>query len=417
LREVVKGGMKLKQAAKLMHLSYRQAKRIKARYLTDDLAGLMHQNRGRKPPNAFSETLRKQILRLHEEQYFDFNDTHFTQKLEQNEGLQISRESVRKLLRAAGKPPKRKRRPRRHRRRRTPKERPGVMVQWDGSPHPWFGADRPACCLLSAVDDATGILVAALFVPAESSEGYLRLLAMMLHRHGIPLSIYHDRHSTLVRTDDFWTLEEQLQGCQYPTHVGRVLEELGIESIPAYSPQAKGRIERGFGVLQDRMIAEMRLQNIRDIKRANEWLDKDYLDQFNKQFAKKAQKRGSAFVRISKRQIYQTVCYAYEAAVGNDNCVRLGGLIIDIPPGKNKRSYAHKKVLVQQHLDGAWSVWLDDQKIADHKATAFREPVRSWKRRAKSAKRKTKEAIQVYIASKPAPPKRGHFPFALKGTY
>jgi hypothetical protein len=267
------------------------------------------------------------------------------------------------------------------------------------------------------VDDATGILVAALFIPAESSEGYLRLLAMMLHRHGIPLSIYHDRHSTLVRTDDFWTLEEQLQGYQYPTHVGRVLEELGIQSIPAFSPQAKGRIERGFGVLQDRMIAEMRLQGITEMKTANDWLEKNYLNQFNQQFAKKAQKSGSAFVRISKKQIYQTVCFAYEAVVGNDNCVRLGGLIIDIPPGKNGRSYAKKKVLVRQHLDGAWSVWFNDRKIADHEATDFRQPVRSWKRKNRQAKNKAKEAIQVYIASKPAPPKRGHFHFAVKGTY
>ena len=154
------------------------------------------------------------------------------------------------------------------------------MIQWDGSPHPWFGKRHPPCCLLAAVDDATTTLLAALFTPAESSEGYLRLLEEVLGTHGIPMAIYHDQHSSLVRTDGHWSLQEQMQGRQFPTHVGRVLEEMGIESIPATSPQAKGRIERTFGTLQDRLMPELRLANIASIQSANAWLTADFIPRY-----------------------------------------------------------------------------------------------------------------------------------------
>ncbi len=417
MRELVAGRIALREAAGVMRVCYRQAKRIRKRFLKKDIEGLVHGNRGRTPANAMESSLRDRIFDLHEENYFDFNDTHFTEMLEEREGIVASRETVRQILRGRGTKAKRRRRPPQHRRRRPPKERKGIMVQWDGSPHHWFGPNNPPCCLLNVVDDADGELLAGLFVPTEGSEGYLRLLAMMLKRHGIPLSVYQDRHTSLIRSDNYWSIEEQLQGFQYPTHVGRVLEELGIEIIPANSAPAKGRIERKNGVHQDRMIAEMRLQGIQDIETANKWLEEIYMNRHNKRFAKKAAKEGSAFTPISKEQILHTVSFAYEAVVGNDNCVRLGGLTIDIPPGKNGRSFAKKKVLVRQHLDGKWTVWLHREKIAKHTATEFKEPVRSWKRRDSKPTSRAKEALQVYIASKPAPPQRGHFPSAVKGTY
>ncbi len=409
VRELVSGDLRLQEAALLMKVSERQAKRIRARFVLEDLAGLVHGNRGRRPSNILPASLRETILRLHHERYSDFNDTHFTEMLQSEEDISVSRETVRKLLRASGNKAKRRRKPPRHRARRRPKEKAGMMVQWDGSPHHWFGEDQPPCCLMAAVDDAEGTLLAAFFVAAESSEAYLRLLEKILIHHGIPASIYHDRHSSLVRVDDHWSQEEQLQGFQFPTHVGRVLEELGIESIAALSPQAKGRIERRFGVLQDRLIPEMRLANIQDMATANLWLQNHYIDRYNSRFARKAAKPGSLFTPISKEQIHHYVGFAYEAHVANDNCVRLGGLMIDIPPGKKGRSHAKRKVLVRQHLDGTWTVWLGKHKIAQHPATEFRQPVRSWKKRIGRQHGKAKEAFQVYIASKPAPPKKGTF--------
>lgn len=292
-----------------------------------------------------------------------------------------------------------------------------MLVQWDGSPHHWFGEYNTPCCLLSAIDDADSRLLAALFVPEETSAGYLRLLTMLLKRHGVPLAIYHDRHSIFSRTDESWSIEEQLQGYQYPTHVGRVLQELNICALEAYSPQAKGRVERGFGTLQDRLIAELAHHGITDMHEANTWLQKVFINRYNRRFAKKPLSASSSFRTISKPEIYLKVSYGYEATVGNDNCVRLGGLIIDIPKPKGRMSFAKKKVLVRHHIDGKWSVWDHDTRIAVHGSTPFREPVRSWKRRTHGDIRKGKHALQVYISSKPASAPRGHNRFALRGTY
>lgn len=240
-REVLEKRMTLVAAAALIGKSYRQAKRMKARFARADAKGLVHGNRGKTPANALRQDLQTRILELHAQRYPDTNDTHFTELLRERERIALGRETVRKILRGAGLPPKRRRRPPKHRSRRQRKERFGQMIQWDGSPHPWFGTGRPPCCLLAAVDDATTTLLAVLFIPAESSEGYLRLLENILETHGIPMAVYHDQHSSLVRTDGRWTLQEQLQGRQFPTHVGRVLEELGIESIPAPKPRDASR--------------------------------------------------------------------------------------------------------------------------------------------------------------------------------
>jgi hypothetical protein len=226
---------------------------------------------------------------------------------------------------------------------------------------------------------------------------------MVVRRHGAPLSVYQDRHGALVRTDDHWSVEEQLQGKQYPTHVGRVLEDLGIEAIPAYSPQAKGRIERGFGVMQDRLIAELELHGITDMDSANQWLEDYYIPRHNQRFGKQAAESGKAFVKIYKRERYEKIAFAYEAVISNDNCVRLGGLMIDVPPGKNRLGYAKAKVLVKQHLDGCWTVRWKDQIIATHSATPLKEPVRSWRKREKRGLIRGRSMMQVYISSKPAP--------------
>lgn len=402
LQQVDLQSLSLKEAAEIMQVSYRQARRLFKRWGEDGLEGLAHRNRGRPVEHAFAVEDEAIILALHEQAYASCNDTHFTELLAEREGIVVSREKVRQILRAAGKPPKRKRRTKKHHARRPRKSQAGQMMQWDGSPHHWFGHERPACCLMAAVDDAGSKLLAALFAPAESSLAYLRLLDMVLRRHGIPLSAYQDRHRALTRADDYWSVEEQLRGEQYPTHVGRVLEELQITPISALSPQAKGRVERCFGVQQDRLIAEMELDGITDIEQANPWLEAVYIDRHNKRFAIAADEPGHAFRKISKQKRYETIAFAYEATVGNDNCVRLGGMTIDVPPGKGRRSFARVKVLVKQHLDGCWSVNLGEQVIAKHEATPLVEPVRSWKRRKSGGLKRGRSMMQVYINSKPA---------------
>lgn len=403
MEQVTAGVVTLKEAARFMNISYRQAKRIHKRWRQNGMGGLGHLNRGRTVDHALSPEMAAIILALHDEVYRDFNDTHFTEALREREGITVSREKVRQILRAAGHGPKRKRRPKKGHRRRPRKTQTGIMMQWDGSPHLWFGPAQPPCCLMSAIDDAESRILGLLFVPAETSLAYLRLLDMVLRRHGAPLSVYQDRHGALVRTDDYWTVEEQLCGQQYPTHVGRVLQDLGIEAISALSPQAKGRVERCFGIMQDRLIAELAFEGITDPEQANRWLEERFIADYNRRFSVQAAEPGNAFVKVGAQERYAKIAFAYEAAVANDNCIRLGGLKIDVPATKRRPSYAKARVLVKQHLDGRWTVHYQGQIIARHGATPLTEPVRSWKRREAGGLKRGRSMTQVYISSRPAP--------------
>jgi len=409
LEQVKSGYLTLVAGTDLMQVCYRQAKRLLGRYRTEGPQGLAHRRRGQPAHNELSPEVRARILSLHQERYAQFNDTHFVEMLAEREGIEAGRETVRGLLRGAGIRPKRRRRSPRHHSRRPRRERLGLLMQWDGSPHPWFGPERPPCCLMHAVDDASNNVLGMRFRPQEDAIGYLQLLDMVLRRHGVPAAVYQDRHSALSRNDKFWSHEEELAGLRYPTHVGRVLQELGTETISAYSPQAKGRIERQGGTFQDRLIAEMAIEGITDIDPANAWLESTFLPRHNLRFAKSPALPGSAFRRISAAKRYHLVSFAYEATVANDNTVRLGGLTIDIPPGPNRRTYARSRVLVRQHLDGAWTVWLGEARIARHSPTPLREPLRTWRPRLSGEKSRARHILQVYLDNKPAPLPMGTF--------
>jgi len=416
LEQVMRGAISLKAATVMMKVCYRQAKRLFARYRREGAKGLVHRRRGQPARNALGPELRERVLRLHEDVYAQFNDTHFVEMLAEREGLRIGRETVRRWLREAGIGPKRRRRPPKHRSRRPRRPEIGLLMQWDGSPHPWFGPPRPPCSLVHAADDASGTVLGALFRPQEDAIGYLMLLDMVARRHGIPAAVYQDRHSALFRNDTHWSHEEELAGVRFPTHVGRVLEELAIQTIPAYSAQAKGRIERQGGTFQDRLIAEMALAGITEIDSANEWLDKVFLDRFNGRFAKPPQFPGSAFRKINATQHYLLICFAYEATVANDNTVQVGSLVINIPAGPKGRSYARRRVLVRQHLDGAWTVWFEGSRIGRHAPTTLKEPHRSWRPRLPGDNHRARHIIQVYFETTPAPNPRGHFSSAVEGT-
>jgi len=394
----------LKEAAERMGISYRHAKRLKQAAARDGPGGLVHGNRKRKPVNALKKSLREQILELSRTRYASFNDSHFTEKLHTAEGLRVSRETVRRIRRAAGIGPKRRRRPPRHRKRRDRRAQEGMMVLWDGSPHRWFGQGQPPCCLMAAMDDATGKCVAARFFPLESSVGYLWLLKRMIHKYGIPLVIYQDRHSALKRNDAHWSLQEQLRGEQDPTQVGWALRYLAIQTIYALSPQAKGRIERLFGTFQDRLIAELDLAGITQIPQANAFLDHHFLSAFNKQFARPAAQTKKAWrPRPAKLDLERICSLRYEATVGNDNTVRLGGLLIDIPAGPYRASFAKARVEVRQLLNGAWRVYYKDKIIAKHPATQLQEPIKTLKRRKRTPKA-TIPYSWIYEASAPNQP-------------
>ena len=381
-----------------MNISYRHAKRLKGVVARDGPGGLIHGNTGRRPANAIGLELRQKIVALSRTEYALFNDTHFTEKLARVEGIRIGRETARRIRREAGILPKRRRRPPRHRSRRTRRPQEGMMVLWDGSVHRWFGAGQPPCCLIAAMDDATSRCFVARFFPFESSEAYLWVLRQMVREYGVPLSVYQDRHSALKRNDPHWTLEEQLRGKQEPTQVGWALEELSIEPIYALSPQAKGRIERLFGTFQDRLIAELQRAGITDREEANLFLE-DFLETHNRQFSRASEKPQKAWRPLPRGFNIDRICsFRYEATVGNDNTVRLGGITIDIPPGPHRASYAKARVEVRQFLDGSWRVYYQDQQIAQHEATQLREPLKALKR-SKNRVKAASPYSWVYVAS------------------
>jgi len=378
--------------------------------------GLIHGNRGRPAPNAVEHAVKERIIELSKDPYANFNDTHFTEKLNEQEGIRISRETVRRLRRTNGMKAKRKRRPKKHHRRRLRKAQEGMMVLWDGSPHKWFGDDEAPCCLMAAVDDATGQLLEAFFIEYEGSFGYLKLLNNIVRTYGIPVSIYQDRHSALHRNDDHWSLEEQLAGEQEPTQVGWTLKALGICPIFALSPQAKGRVERLFATLQDRLVAELGFWKIKEIPEANIFLNEVFIQDFNRRFAVESQQVDKAWRKVPQGlDLQKIISFRYQATVANDNCIRLAGVVIDIAEGPRQRGYAKARVQVHQLLNGSWRVYYKNKLIAETEPTPLKEPIRAKPRKRSNAKG-TANDTWVYMAS--APTKLGgHFCVALKGTF
>src|SRR5450759_4042777 len=255
--------------------------------------------------------------------------------------MQISRASVRRMLRAAGIGSPRKRRARKHRQRRERKAQAGLMVLWDGSRHDWLAERGPMLSLMGAVDDATGELLAgAHFVEQECAAGYLKVLKAMVADKGVPWSAYMDQHGSLKRNDEHWTLEEELRGEPEPTQVGRALRSLAIEVIYALSPQAKGRVERLWGTLQDRLVSELRLANARTVGDANQVLGR-CLPRHNRRFMVAAQDPKPAWIPWPKnRRLDEFFCFKYRRVVGNDNTVRFGPSI-DILRSRDSTTHAH----------------------------------------------------------------------------
>lgn len=400
LRMVMDERLTLTEAAEKMGVSYRQAKRLRKSFESDGIVGLLHGNQGRSPANKISDELRLMVLALSEERYSLFNDSHFTEMLVEREGIRLSRETVRGIRREDGIKPKTKRRAGKHHKRRPRKVSEGVMMLWDGSPHRWFGPDVEACCAMAAIDDATGKIVGLFFTEAECSWAYLELLRRVITSHGIPASVYQDRHSSLKRNDDFWSIEEQLAGRQDPTQVGAALEALGIEPIFARTPQAKGRVERLFKTLQDRLCAMLDLNGITTITGANEYAP-EFKDEFNGKFAVAPEDAQSAWRKIRRGlDLERVLSLEYGSTVGNDNAIRFDGIVIDIAPGPGKRSYAGVRAELRQLLDGSWRVYHKDKLIAIAPANEIAEPIRA--RRKRKGARAATDSAWVYMASKPA---------------
>ncbi len=366
VKAALAGRITNQQGATALHLSVRQFKRLKQRFRAGAARALLHRARGRASPRRLPPAVRQRAAALLQTTYQGFNDCHVWEKLREVEGVSLSRESVRRIRRALGVPAKHRRRPRQYRTRRTPEAQMGALVQLDGSPFDWLEGRGPAMTLLGAIDDATATVLALHFRPTEDLHGYTTLLSQLGIQHGLPLALYGDRLNILVRNDAHWSLEEQLQGAQDPTHFGRMLQALGIGYVPAGSPQAKGRIERLWRTLQDRLVSELRLRGIATREAANAFLP-EFLTDFNRRFAH-APAEATAAWRRPPRDFAELLSCRYERVVARDNTVRLGGRWLQISRGPGGRSYAGGRVELRECLNGRLVVFHAGVRLATHPA-------------------------------------------------
>lgn len=355
------------EAAELLGLSVRQVRRLRRAFEQEGPAGLVHGNRGRRPAHRLDEEVRAQVVSFGRE-HADYNHVHLHELLVEELGVAVSRRSVSRILTAAGQRSPRRRRARRYRSRRERMSQQGMLLQVDGSRHDWLEGRGPYLTLVGAVDDATSDLVSGVFREQEDAQAYLWVLREVARTRGIPLAWYSDRHGIFRRTDSRWTLGEELAGRRAPTQLGQALATLGVKLIQAQSPQAKGRVERCWGTLQDRLVKALRRANACTIEEANVVLER-YLPQHRERFAVAPADPHPAYRRLPRGLDLDAVCsLRYERTVANDNTVRLEDRLIQILPGPRGRSYARCHVEVQERLDGSMVVAYRGRTIATQPA-------------------------------------------------
>jgi len=338
------------EGARALHITGRQFRRLKQRLRADGVRGLLHRSRGQPSPRRLAPALVEQVVTLMTTTYAGFNDVHLTEKLQERHAVPISRATVRRLRRALGRPPTRRRRAPQHRSRRARRPAAGQLVQLDASPFAWFEGRGPQASLHGLIDDATSEPLALWFRPTEDLHGYLTVLSQVCRTVGLPVTLYGDRLNVFARNDRHWTLDEELAGQQAPTHFGRVLADLGIGFIQAQSPQAKGRVERLWGTLQDRLVSELRLRGVATLEAGNAFVP-EFLADFRRRFAR-APAEATAAWRPAPPHLDRILSCRYDRVVARDNMVGIAGRGAQIPPGPHGRSYAGCRVEVRELLDG-----------------------------------------------------------------
>lgn len=290
------GGMSLAEASVVLGVSRRQMTRIYGRYCREGDAGLVHRSRGKASNRGKPTAFRTRVLTRYREVYAGFGPTLATEKLAE-EGLVVDHETLRRWLQADGLWEQQRKR-QRYRQRRERRACRGELVQLDGSHHRWFGPEGDQCCVLQFIDDADGRRLAIMDVE-ETTEGAMRGLWQWIERYGIPQALYVDCKSVFY-TDRLPTLDEQLQNEPPLTQFGKACRRLGIQLIFARSPQAKGRVERAHGVLQDRLVKELALHNITDIEGANALLRDGFIEGLNQRFARPPKSKHDQHRKVPK---------------------------------------------------------------------------------------------------------------------
>jgi transposase len=351
------------EAAEILGMSERTFRRWRDRYDGEGAAGLLDRRLGQASSRRVPVDQIDQVLTLYRERYGGFTAQHFHDKLRQHHAFPWGYTWTKLRLQAAGLIKKAERRGA-HRKKRPRRPLCGMLLHQDGSPHRWLPALDAQLDLIVTLDDATRALYSAFLVDEEGTMSTFRALAEVIAAHGLPCALYTDRasHYFVTPKAGAQVAKDQL------TQVGRALGQLGIEHVPAYSPEARGRSERAFGTLQDRLPKELALAGITTVAAANRFLREVYLPEHNARFAIAPEHPETAFVADRAGAHRDILCVQEERVVGNDNCVRYRGLALQIPPSPARRHFVKLRVRVHDYPDGTLAVFHGPRCLARYRA-------------------------------------------------
>jgi transposase len=344
------------QAAEILGVSERTFRRWRDRQEEEGAEGLYDKRLGKVSGRRIAVDLVMKALELFETRYYDFTAKHFWEKLVRDHGFKVSYNWTRLLLQARGCKQKAKSKGT-HRRKRPRRALPGMMIHQDGSSHEWVAG--AFWDLIVTMDDATSEIYSAFFVEEEGTMSSFRGICDVIAVKGLFSSFYSDRGS------HYWVTPKAGGKVDRDnlTQVGRALKQLMIEHIAAYSPEARGRSERMFGTLQNRLPQELRLAGIRTMEEANRFLVQTYLPEHNRRFSFKPEGEGSAFVAYAGN-LDDVLCAHEERIVGHDNTVRYKRHVLQIPPDRHRHHYVKAKVMVHEYPDGRMAIFHGPRRLA-----------------------------------------------------
>jgi len=363
LEDFRKGYLKAIDVANILGVTREHVYWLKKKVDNMGIDGLIHGNRGNPSPRKIEGEIEEMIKTFYQEQYRGFNISHFTEKLNENEGVKISREKVRHLLLESGLYERRNHPV--HRAWREPMPKGGMMLQYDTSDHDFLEGRGPRLYLIGGIDDATNEVPFALFFLKDGTIENMIVLKEIFIRKGLPLSIYLDRDSKFITTRKGGLHIELKDGVyETKTQMARALEELGIRMIYANSPQAKGRIERLWGTFQDRLVSEMRYEKIDEMKDANEYLLNIYLPSHNKKFSRQPALKESAWREIPENiKLENILCIKDKRKVKGDSTISYKGRWYKVLPTKTRYGFAKAEVETQEYLDGSLHIFYKGEKL------------------------------------------------------
>jgi transposase len=392
LERLLAGSMTHLEAAETLGVGSRQLRRLKTKYIQKGELGLIHGNRQRRPKNAIPEELKRKVVSLYEGKYHDSNFCHLSQLLEEHEGITISSSSVGRILKSAGTRVK-------HQRRRVKKHRPrerrtqgGMLWQIDATPYEWLGKEFGKFALHAAIDDATGIVVGALFTANECMEGYSEVMKQGIRQYGVPLALYSDKHTIFRSPNEKLTLDEELAGQEVPlSNFGKAMAELGIEHIKAATPQAKGRVERLWETLQDRLPVELRLLEIKSVKEANKVLP-ELMKRHNERYGVVPREKAAAYRELEEGMRLDYV-FAWretrKVGVGSEIAYKKG---IYVPKDKEISFAARTLVEVRETFGGELIIYHKGQVVELRKVERARRDTKQNGSETKTAREAHKPA-------------------------